>query len=124
MWQYKQPQAARLYILIYMIYEYIRESLKGIIIYMYMMIGILITLIRYIFSHDISSCYVHIKPRKIIKTNNIYLKQWRTNLARLNRIIKEYMLNNYKVIDYEVKKPSPRQKKEDLMDTIKGGDPG
>jgi hypothetical protein len=35
------------------------------------------------------------------------MKQWRTNLARLNRIIKDYMLDNYKVIDYGVKKPSP-----------------
>jgi transposase InsO family protein len=36
------------------------------------------------------------------------MKQCRTNLARLNRQIKEYMLDNYKVIDYEVRKPSPR----------------
>ena len=36
------------------------------------------------------------------------MKQWRSKLARLNRIIKEYMLDNYKVINYEIKKPSHR----------------
>ena len=36
------------------------------------------------------------------------MKQWRSNLARLNKKITHYMLDNYKVIDYEVKKPSPR----------------
>ncbi len=36
------------------------------------------------------------------------MKQWRSNLARLNKKIKEYMLDNYKVIDYEVRKPSQR----------------
>ena len=45
---------------------------------------------------------------KIIKTKQKYMKQWRSNLARLNRIIKDYMLDTYKVIDYEVKKPSKR----------------
>jgi hypothetical protein len=36
------------------------------------------------------------------------MKQWRSNLARSNIIIRDYMLDNYKVIDYEVKKPSLR----------------
>ena len=36
------------------------------------------------------------------------MKQWRSNLARLNKKIKDHMLDNYKVIDYEVRKPSQR----------------
>jgi hypothetical protein len=35
------------------------------------------------------------------------MKQWRSNLARLNKILQIYMLDNYKVVDYGVKKPSP-----------------
>ncbi len=72
------------------------------------MLGIIMNLIKYIFTHDIRSCYIHITPRKMRKTKQKYMKQWRANLARLNKLKKEYMLNNYKVIDYEVKKPSPR----------------
>jgi hypothetical protein len=111
-WKYIQPRAARLDILAYMIYEQIRETLKGIISYIYIMIGIIINSIRYIFSHDIKSCYLHfaITPRKIRKQKQKYMKQWRTNLARLNRLINDYMLDNYNVIDYEVKKSSPRPK--------------
>jgi hypothetical protein len=45
---------------------------------------------------------------KYKKNKTKYMKQWRTNLARLNRQIKDYMLDNYKVIDYEVRKPSPQ----------------
>ncbi len=52
--------------------------------------------------------YIYMRSIKIIKTKQKYMKQWRSNLARLNRIIKEYMLDNYKVNDYEVKKPSHR----------------
>ncbi len=107
-WNYIQPRAAHLYILIYMVYEHLRESLKGIISYIYIMIGIIINIIRYIFTHDIRSCYIHITPQNIRKTKQKYMKQWRANLARLNKQIKDYMLDNYKVIDYEVRKPSPR----------------
>ena len=35
------------------------------------------------------------------KTKQKYMKQWRSNLARLNNKIKDHMLDNYKVIDYE-----------------------
>ena len=62
-WKYIQPRAAHLYILIYMAYEYLRESLKGIISYIYIIIGIIINLIRYIFTHDIKSCYIHITTK-------------------------------------------------------------
>ncbi len=65
-----------LYILIYNVYEYLRESLKGIISYIYIIIGIIINLIRYIFIHDISSCYLHIAPQNIRKTKQKYMKQW------------------------------------------------
>jgi hypothetical protein len=58
-------RAAQFYILIYMVYEHLRESL---ISYIDIMIGIIINIIRYIFSHDIRSCYKHITPQKIRKT--------------------------------------------------------
>ena len=100
-WKYIQPRAAHLYILIYNVYEYLRESLKGLISYIYIIIGIIINIFRYIFTHDIRSCYIHITPQNIRKTKQKYMKQWRTNLARLNQQIKDYMLDNYKVIDYK-----------------------
>ncbi len=40
-WKYIQPHAAHLYILIYSVQGYIWEMLKGIINYIYMIIGIL-----------------------------------------------------------------------------------
>jgi hypothetical protein len=58
-WKYIQPYAAQLYILFYMVYEHLRESLKRKISYIYIMIEIIINIIRYIFSHDIGSCYIH-----------------------------------------------------------------
>ncbi len=54
-WNYIQPCAAHLYILIYIVYEHLRESFKGIINYIYIMIGIIINIIRYIFTHNIRS---------------------------------------------------------------------
>jgi hypothetical protein len=106
-WKYIQPRAAHLYILIYTVQGYIWEILKGIINYILMFIGILSDIIIYILTQDIKSWHIHIITRKIIKTKQKYMKQWRTKLARLNRLIKDYMLDNYKVKDYEVKKPSP-----------------
>jgi hypothetical protein len=50
------------------------------------------------------------RSTKIRKTKQKYMKQWRSNLARLNKKITDYMLDNYKVVDYEVKKPSPHRK--------------
>jgi hypothetical protein len=47
------------------------------------------------------------RSTKIRKTKQKYMKQWRSNLARLNKRIQDYMLGNYKAMDYEVKKPSP-----------------
>ncbi len=67
--KYIQPRAAQLYILIYMVHGHLREGLKEIISYIYIMIGIIMNLIRYIFTHDIRSCYIHITPRKIRKKN-------------------------------------------------------
>ena len=57
---------------------------------------------------DINTCYIYMRSIKIIKTKQKYMKQWRSNLARLNKIIKDHMLENYKVIDYEVRKPLQR----------------
>ena len=57
---------------------------------------------------DINTCYIYMRSIKIIKTKQKYMKQWRSNLARLNKKIKDHMLDNYKVIDYEVRKPSQR----------------
>jgi hypothetical protein len=37
-----------------------------------------------------------------------YMKFWRSKLARLNQRFDTYTKENYKVVDYEVKKPSPR----------------
>ena len=62
-WKYIQPRAAHLYILIYMVHGHLREVLKGIISYIYIMIGIMINIIRYIFTHDIKSCYIHITTK-------------------------------------------------------------
>ena len=59
-------------------------------------------------SIDINTCYIYMRSIKIIKTKQKYMKQWRSNLARLNNKIKDHMLDNYKVIDYEVRKPSQR----------------
>jgi hypothetical protein len=58
-WKYIQPCVAHLYILIYMVYEQLRESLKRIIRYIYIMIGIIINLIRYIFMYGIRSLYTY-----------------------------------------------------------------
>ena len=69
-WKYIQPRAAHLYILIYNVYEYLRESLKGIIRYIYIIIGIIINIFRYIFTHDIRSCYIHITPQNIREKQN------------------------------------------------------
>jgi hypothetical protein len=74
----------------------------------YIILGIISEIISYILSIDINTCYIYMRSIKIIKTKQKYMKQWRSNLARLNRIIKEYMLDNYKVINYEIKKPSHR----------------
>ncbi len=71
-----------------------------------MIMGVLADMILYILRRDCESWHIHIITRKIIKTKQKYMKQWRTNLARLNRYIKDYMLDNYKVMEYEVKKPS------------------
>jgi hypothetical protein len=51
--------------------------------------------------------YIH-EIHKKIKTKQKYMKKWRSNLARINKKIKAYLLDNCKVIDYEVKKPSQR----------------
>ncbi len=59
-------------------------------------------------SIDINTCYIYMKSIKIIKTKQKYMKQWRSNLARLNMKIKDHMLDNYNMIDYEVRKPSLR----------------
>jgi len=37
-----------------------------------------------------------------------YMKFWRSKLARLNQRFDTYIKENYKVVDYEVKKPLPR----------------
>jgi hypothetical protein len=37
-----------------------------------------------------------------------YMKFWRSKLASLNQRFDTYIKENYKVVDYEVKKPSPR----------------
>jgi hypothetical protein len=73
-----------------------------------MTIKILCEISIYILTHDISSCYIYMSSIKIRKTKQKYMKQWRSHLARLNKLFKDYMLSNYKVIDYEIKKPSPR----------------
>jgi hypothetical protein len=69
--------------------------------------GVISDIMIYILRKDGESWHMHIITRKIINAKQKYMKQWRTNLARLNRLIKDYMLDNYKVIDYEVKKPPP-----------------
>jgi hypothetical protein len=81
---------------------------KGNMNYIHIILEILKQIISYILSNNINTCYIYMRSIKIIKTKQKYMKQWRSNLARLNRIIKDYMLDNYKVIDYEVKKPSLR----------------
>ena len=37
-----------------------------------------------------------------------YMKYWRSKLARLNERFNNYIKQHYKVVDYEVKKPSQR----------------
>ena len=39
-----------------------------------------------------------------------YMKCWRSTLARLNNKFDTYIKENYKVVDYEVKKPSHRER--------------
>jgi hypothetical protein len=106
-WRILLPRAAHLFILIYTVYGCIGAIIREITKYICLMINILSEIIRYIFSHDISLCYIYIGSTKIRKTKQKYMKQWRSNLARLNKKITDYMLDNYKVVDYEVKKPSP-----------------
>jgi hypothetical protein len=107
-WKILQPRAAHLFILIYTLSGCIGAILREITYYIHLTINILSEIIIYISSHDISSCNIYMRSTKIIKTKQKYMKQWRSNLARLNKIIQDYMLDNYKVVDYGVKKPSPR----------------
>jgi hypothetical protein len=107
-WRILQPRAAHLFILIYTVYGCIAAIIREITKYICQIINILSEIIMYIFTHDISSCYIYMRSTKIRKTKQKYMKQWRSNLARLNKKITHYMLDNYKVVDYEVKKPSPR----------------
>jgi hypothetical protein len=106
-WRRLPPRAAHLFILIYNLLGYIGAILKELTHYIHLTINILSEIIIYIFSHDISSCCIYMISTKMRKTKQTYMKQWRSNLARLNKILQIYMLDNYKVVDYEVKKPSP-----------------
>jgi hypothetical protein len=38
-----------------------------------------------------------------------YMKSWRSRLARLNDMFDTYIKENYKVVDYQIKKPSMRK---------------
>jgi hypothetical protein len=67
-WRRLPPRAAHLFILIYTLSGYIGAILKEITHYIYLTIKILSEIIIYIFSHDISSCYIYMRSTKIIKT--------------------------------------------------------
>jgi hypothetical protein len=107
-WKCLPTRAAHLFILIYSVPFYIWTILKGIMNYIYIILKIFKEIIIYIISIDINTRYIYMRSIKIIKTEQKYIKQWRSNLARLNQKIKEHMLESYKVIDYEVRKPSQR----------------
>ena len=87
-WKHLIPRAAHLFILIYSVPLYIWEIIKGIMKNIYIILGIISEIISYILSIDINTCYIYMRSIKIIKTKQKYMKQWRSNLARLNRIIK------------------------------------
>jgi hypothetical protein len=84
-WKHLLPHAAHLYILINSVPIYIWNLLKGIINYIYTILKILKEMIIYIMSIDINTCYIYMRSIKIIKTKQKYMKQWRSNLAGLNK---------------------------------------
>ena len=89
-WRILQPRAAHLFILIYTVYGCIGAIIREITKYICLIINILTEIIRYIFTHDIRSCYIYMRSTKIRKTKQKYMKQWRSNLARLNKKITDY----------------------------------
>ncbi len=42
-------------------------------------------------SIDINTCYMYMRSIKKIKTKQKYMKQWRSNLARINKKIKSHV---------------------------------
>jgi hypothetical protein len=54
----------------------------------------------------ITSMYRNKRTRQ--KSLRRYMKYWRYKLARLNEKFNNYIKQQYKVVDYEVKKPSQR----------------
>jgi hypothetical protein len=54
----------------------------------------------------IASMYQNKHTRQ--KSLRRYMKFWRSKLARLNEKFNNYIKQHYKVVDYEVKKPSQR----------------
>ena len=53
--------------------------------------------------------HMHLKHKSMPKLHK-YLRQWKYHLARLNDIIDIYFKENYKVVDYHIKKPNMRLK--------------
>jgi hypothetical protein len=65
------------------------------------------TIIRCVITQALQTYHMHLNY-KSMPTLRKYLRQWKYHLARLNDIIDIYFKENYKVVDYQIKKPNMR----------------